>query len=177
MISTIALSLLASLAMPAGASPGQAAEDPEIAEVIARATQANAHLMRGDIDAYRRQIRTAPDFILMDPFGGIPTGDPKSEEHWRRIGHFFREGRNAEFQALAAYRSENLIVLVANERAHVGIGTLPAQDWALRVTLVFRRDAGEWRLVHRHADPLAKGITLSQAARITLGKVAGGGEQ
>jgi len=24
----------------------------------------------------------------------------------------------------------------------------------LRVTHVFRRDAGAWRLVHRHADPL-----------------------
>jgi hypothetical protein len=24
----------------------------------------------------------------------------------------------------------------------------------LRVTQVFRREAGEWRLVHRHADPL-----------------------
>ncbi|HWI86601.1 MAG TPA: nuclear transport factor 2 family protein [Sphingomonas sp.] len=177
MISNIALSLLAALASAASTSSGQAAEDPEIAAVIARATQANALLMRGDIDGYRRQIQTAPDFILMDPFGGIPTGNPKSDEHWRRIGRFFRDGRDAEFVPLGAYRSDNLIVLVANERAHVSVGALPAQDWALRVTLVFRRDDGEWRLVHRHADPLAKGISLEEAGRVTLGKAAAGGDR
>jgi ketosteroid isomerase-like protein len=172
MISHVTLSLLAALA-----SATQAAEDPEVAAVIARADQANAHLMRGDIDGYRRQIRTAPDFVLMDPFGGIPTGNPKSDEHWRRIGRFFREGRDAEFQVIGAYRSDNLIVLVANERAHVAVGALPAQDWALRVTMVFRRDNGEWHLVHRHADPLALGISLEEAGRITLGKAAGGGDR
>jgi hypothetical protein len=55
------------------------------------------------------------------------------------------------------------------------VGTLPAQDWTLRVTLVFRRDDGDWRLVHRHADPLAKGISLEEAGRITLGKAAARG--
>jgi ketosteroid isomerase-like protein len=31
-------------------------------------------------------------------------------------------------------------------------GTIP---FHLRVTEVFRRESGEWKLVHRHADPLA----------------------
>lgn len=177
MISHVALSLLAVLASAFGTPAGQAAEDPEVAAVIARAAQANEHLMRGDIDAYRRLIRTAPDFVLMAPFGGIPTGAPKSDEHWRRIGRFFREGRDAEFAAIASYRSDDLIVLVAIERAHVAVGALPAQDWVLRVTLVFRHDDGDWRLVHRHADPLAEGISLEQAGRITLGKAAGGGNR
>jgi hypothetical protein len=39
----------------------------------------------------------------------------------------------------------------------------------LRVTLVFRRDQGVWRLAHRHADPLVKGLTLEEAGKITLG--------
>ena len=46
----------------------------------------------------------------------------------------------------------------------VEVGGLPAQDWPLRVTLVYRRDGDEWRLAHRHADPLAAGISLEQAA-------------
>jgi hypothetical protein len=34
---------------------------------------------------------------------------------------------------------------------------------------VYRKDAGEWRLVHRHADPLVHPITLEQAAALARG--------
>jgi ketosteroid isomerase-like protein len=49
------------------------------------------------------------------------------------------------------------------------VGGLPEQDWSLRVTLVFRREEGEWQLVHRHADPLVHSISLEQAAAIARG--------
>jgi ketosteroid isomerase-like protein len=172
MISMITLSLLAAAAPGIAGTTGASADGGETAGVIAQAIQAHAHLMRGDIDAYRRSIELAPDFLLMDPFGGVPTGLPRSEEHWRRIGRYFRGGRNSEFQPIRSYRSDDMIVLVANERTHVAVGSLPAQDWALRVTLVFRRDEGVWRLVHRHADPLVEGISPANAARITLGELS-----
>ena len=171
MISFIGLSLLAVLA-PTSSAPKEA-EASEVEAVIARAAAAHEHLMRGDIAAYRRAIETAPDFILMDPFGGAPAGNPKSDAHWERIGRYFKAGRNAQFQPIVSYRSGDMIVLVANELAHVAVGSLPAQDWALRVTLVFRRDQGRWLLVHRHADPLARGIGLKEAGRITLGHQLG----
>ncbi len=142
---------------------------PIVADLAARAANAHAFLMRGDIRAYRDAIWIAPDFTLMDPFGGRPSGIPKTDEHWKRIGSFFRDGHNAVFELIHSYQSDDLVVLVANELANVAVGALPAQDWSLRVTLVFRRDRGEWRLVHRHADPLVKGLKLKEAARITLG--------
>ena len=55
------------------------------------------------------------------------------------------------------------------ERVRGEIGGLPEQDWALRVTQVFRRDGKEWQLVHRHADPLVKGISVQQAAALARG--------
>jgi hypothetical protein len=58
------------------------------------------------------------------------------------------------------------VVLALIERARVEVGRLPSQDWALRVTLVYRRDGTEWRLVHRHADPLVGGISVPQAAAL-----------
>jgi len=55
------------------------------------------------------------------------------------------------------------------ERQHGEVGGLPAQDWSLRVTLVFRRDESGWRQVHRHADALVHGIDLDQLAVLARG--------
>ena len=55
------------------------------------------------------------------------------------------------------------------ERQHGEVGELPDQDWSLRVTQVYRRDGSGWRLVHRHADPLAHGLEFAQAAALARG--------
>ncbi len=59
-------------------------------------------------------------------------------------------------------------MLAVVERQAGQVGELPEQDWSLRVTLAFRRESDEWRLVHRHADALVHPIewdTLSRLAR------------
>jgi ketosteroid isomerase-like protein len=58
---------------------------------------------------------------------------------------------------------------VVIERQHGEVGGLPDQDWSLRVTLVYRCEGCEWRLVHRHADPLIHGISLEQVAALARG--------
>ena len=166
---TLAASVVALGAVGAVDEFAFAAAGTDTERLIARASDGHAYLMRGDVDGYRRSLELAPDFTLMDPFGGTPTGAPKSDAHWKKIGTFFRDGHDAAFEPIATYASRDMIVLVANEHAHVAVGSLPAQIWSLRVTLIFRRDAGAWRLVHRHADPLANGIPLDQAGFLARG--------
>ena len=84
-------------------------------------------------------------------------------DRWEATGRFFRNG-TLEQEVVQTYASADMVVLAVIERARVEVGGLPAQDWALRVTLVYRRDGAEWRLAHRHADPLVAGISLEQAA-------------
>lgn len=113
--------------------------------------------MQGEAALYRTFITLADDYTLMSPFGGTPSRGTYSAERWAQIGRFFRNGRESTFEVVEAYRSADMVVLAAIERKHVEVGGLPAQYWALRVTLVFRKDGDEWRQVHRHADPLAPG--------------------
>jgi ketosteroid isomerase-like protein len=39
----------------------------------------------------------------------------------------------------------------------------------LRVTLVFRRENSDWRLVHRHADALVHAISMDQLSLLARG--------
>jgi ketosteroid isomerase-like protein len=107
----------------------------------------------------------------MSPFGGTPTrGSSMTNERWEAIDRFFKNGTFKQ-ELVEAYDSPDVIVLAVIEHAHVEVGGLPAQDWSLRATLVYRRDGCTWRLAHRHADPLAAGITLEQAAALGRGEV------
>ena len=148
-----------SSSMPAESSIAEGA----CAELICRTAEANAALMRGDIDAYRALNPHAADYTLMSPFGGRPTHEAElTQERWQAIGRFFANG-TFEQEVVQAYASADMVVLAVIERCRVEVGGLPMQDWPLRVTLVYRREDEEWRLAHRHADPLAKGISLEQA--------------
>src|SRR5262245_53725721 len=136
--------------------------DEELAELIRRNAEAASAFIRGDIRGYLTLIKHADDYTLMAPFGGDTTrGFDASPENLARLARFFQAGE-AELEVVESYRSGDLVVLVVIERQHGQVGGLPDQDWSLRVTLVFRRDGAEWLLVHRHADPLVRPITLEQ---------------
>ena len=157
----------------AARGPAHAHEDTAIgqavAELVRRSEDANAALMRGDINGYRALVPHADDYTLMSPFGGTPThGSDLSEERWEAVGRFFRNG-TFEQELVQTYGSADMVVLAMLERCRVEVGGLPTQEWLLRVTLVYRREGSDWQLVHRHADPLVKGITLEQAAALADG--------
>lgn len=140
-----------------------------VADLTRRSAEANAALVQGDFDGYLALIEHAPDYTLMNPFGGAPRrGIDTSSENRAAAAHFFRSGSFHQ-EVVATYASEDLVVLVTIEQVHAEIGGLPEQDWSLRVTQVYRRDGLQWRLVHRHADPLVRGVSLEQAAALARG--------
>ena len=139
----------------------------DIANLTQQTAAANTALMRGDIDRYLALTEHAKDYTLMSPFGGEPT---HGFDLSRRVemGRFFSSG-TFDQEVVATYATSDFAVLVTIERVCAEVGGLPKQDWSLRVTQVFRRQAIGWQLVHRHADPLANGIGLQQAAALALG--------
>jgi ketosteroid isomerase-like protein len=141
----------------------------DIDDLVQRTADANAALMCGNISGYLALIKHAEDYTLMAPFGGAPTrGFDTSSERSAALARFFKSGKT-DLELVQTYASGDMVVLGIIERQRAEVGGLPEQDWSLRVTLVYRREDSEWRLVHRHADPLVKSISVEQAAAIARG--------
>jgi len=150
--------------------PSTRIPNSEIADLIERSAAANQALLNGDVDTYRSMISFTDNFTLMTPFGGEPSrGKDITYEQWEAMRSFFRNGTLLQ-EVIESYRSDELIVLVAIERTRVEVGGLPAQDWPLRVTLVYQREGNGWGLAHRHADALFSGINLKLAAAVARGE-------
>jgi ketosteroid isomerase-like protein len=139
-----------------------------LAELTRMAQESAEAYLAGDLDSYANVLPHADDFTLMPPFGG-PTrqGFVLDDEAREATRSTFRGGQ-VEVEVDASYVTDELAVLAVVERQRGLVGDLTEQDWSLRVTLAFRRDGGQWRLVHRHADALVHTVgwkTLSQLAR------------
>lgn len=165
-IFSAAVSHLASLTL--GCAARRAPANDDVRKLIELSKASNVALVRGDGEGYASMVNHAEDFTLMSPFGGEPKNGAPSPERMREAGNFFKNG-SLEQEVVHAYGSPEMVVLVLIERVHVEVGGLPSQDWALRVTLVYRREGADWRLAHRHADPLVHAITLTQAAALGRG--------
>lgn len=160
------------VADPARAEAQTATSRAAIADLIRRSHQSNAALMRGDMAAYRDFIVLSDDFSFMSPFGGAPTRAADfTDDRMQAMGRFFADG-SLETHLVEAYASGNMVVLAVIEHANVAVGGLPKQDWWLRVTLIYRREAGRWLLAHRHADPLRRTIGLAAAAALARNEAA-----
>ena len=140
-----------------------------MAGLAERAALAASAIVQGDMRTYLSLIHHADDYTLMAPFGGPVThGFDGSEESVAAMERFFTAGE-VQVELVQSYASGDLVVLVMVEHQHAAVGGLPDQDWSLRVTLVFRRDDGDWKLVHRHADPLVARRALAEIAELARG--------
>lgn len=142
--------------------------DEELAEFIRRTEEATTAFMRGEMERYLELTSHVRGYTLMNPFGGPPARYEDRTESILAAGEYFRNGES-RLEVTQAHVWDDTLVLVMIERQHGEVGGLPDQDWSLRVTQVHRRVDGEWQLVHRHADPLAHGIDLHQAAALARG--------
>jgi ketosteroid isomerase-like protein len=142
--------------------------DEELAELVRRTEEATSAWMRGDMERYLALTSHIRGFTLMNPFGGAPARYEERTESIRAAAGYF-QGGEAKLELEQAHAWGDTVVLVMIERQHGQVGDLPDQDWSLRVTQVYRRDGSDWRVVHRHADPLVHGIELEQAAALARG--------
>ena len=142
--------------------------DDDLAALIELASEATSAFIGGDMHRYFALIEHADDYTLMSPTGGEVAGSDISERRINEMARFFQSGEGT-LEVIQTYASGDLAVLVAVERQSGVVGDYPAQDWSLRVTLVFRREGSKWQLAHRHADALVHPITFDRLAELARG--------
>jgi ketosteroid isomerase-like protein len=70
---------------------------------------------------------------------------------FRRLASTFSHARDCEVELIAHGVSGDLAYTVARELSSTTVRGEP-RDYVLRVTQVYRREPGGWRVIHRHAD-------------------------
>jgi ketosteroid isomerase-like protein len=138
----------------------------EMELVVAETELANNAWMRGDASAYGELNADTEDYTIMGPFGGPTTkGYRVWAERAPNIAKDFQRGASS-LRVIQSYASGDLLVLVLDEQQHGELGGGPDQPWSLRVTQVYRREGDRWKVVHRHADPLARRRSLHESAAL-----------
>ena len=78
-----------------------------------------------------------------------------------RAASQFRDGEIGDYETIEKQVTPEFAYVVRVERARAKVGgSEDIVPIALRVTMIFRPEDGEWKIVHRHADP----ITTAQPA-------------
>lgn len=87
-------------------------------------------------------------------------GAAKTVSGWREVEQLFdwlagnfSNCQSCDCEVIAAGASGDLGYLVGHERTTASVGGHEPTPYELRVTLIFRREGGKWKEVHRHADP------------------------
>jgi ketosteroid isomerase-like protein len=105
------------------------------------------------------------DVTLANPFGPPVRGWAEVAKASDRAASQVRDGETVGFEIIEKYVTPELAYVVQIERVKAKIGG--SQDitpFDLRVTMIFRPEDGEWKVVHRHADP----ITTAQPAESVI---------
>ncbi|MHB8463727.1 MAG: YybH family protein [Acidimicrobiales bacterium] len=97
--------------------------------------------------------RTDPVTLLGAAFSA--TGWEAIEPIFDRLQARFSNCTSGEHEVIAAGASGDLAYIVAFERTTASVNGSPPLPYTLRATTVFRREDGAWKVVHRHADPVA----------------------
>lgn len=91
------------------------------------------------------------------PRGGYKTGAAEVWQAYESDAAAFGPGSTTNFEILEMAASGDLAYWVGVQRASVRFAKAGADadptPMDIRVTEVFRRIDGEWKMVHRHADP------------------------
>jgi ketosteroid isomerase-like protein len=121
--------------------------------LVARMNAADDALHSGDV-APRKALWSTKDPVIVFGAARSATGPVDTQATFDWVASRFSGFESADWEVLSADVSGDLAYVVAIEHTTVSIGGAPTESYALRATTILRRENGEWRAFHRHADPV-----------------------
>ena len=126
--------------------------DEFLSTTLARQIKAEETLHNGNVEP-RLEMWTTRDPVTV--FGaGVPlkSGSDEVTPAFRWVASLFSNCTAYSFELIAAGLSGDLAYTVGFEHCTRSMRGGPAESTVLRVTHVYRRENGDWKIVHRHAD-------------------------
>ena len=137
----------------------------DLDEVVEQYHLAIGKFMKGNPESARKMFSHRDDVTLANPRGVVAHGWTQVAKAMDLAASSRRDGEIVGFEIVAKHVSAELAYVVEVERLKGRFGgreELYAYD--LRVTMIFRPEDGEWKVVHRHADQ----ITATQPAESVI---------
>ena len=129
--------------------------DPSVSQAIARLHAAMGRVAMGDVSAIKALYSHSAEATSFFGWGGYERGWDAVEKRWDWAGRQFRGG-SVSYENLTTVVTQDMFLVTdietySNQRM---AGVEGVTGWSNRVTHIFRREGGEWRLVHRHGNRL-----------------------
>jgi ketosteroid isomerase-like protein len=125
--------------------------DEFLSAVLPRQRKAEMAILNGD-SGPRKMLWSKKDPVTILGAAKNVIGWPEVESAFDWLASNFSNGTAYELDVIAAGVSGNLGYVVGSEHSTMSVGGQAPAPLTLRVTLIFRREDGEWKEVHRHAD-------------------------
>ena len=139
----------------------------ELEQVVGRYHLALGEFMKGDSEPAKLLYSERDDATLGNPFGPFARGWTQVVAAMQRAASNYQDGDARGFDRVSTFVTPDLAYIVEVEHLESKVGGREEVGLVdLRVTTIFRREDGSWRIVHRHADP----ITTVQPAESVLQK-------
>ena len=121
-----------------------------LAEMLPQQRAAEQAIHNGDVEPrLALWARTEPVTLFGAKLSASGWAD--LEPIFRNVASWFSDSEEYEFEVIAAGASGDLAYTVGYEHNRVKVNGVP-RTYTLRVTHVYRRMDGQWRIVHRHGD-------------------------
>jgi len=111
-----------------------------------------AAMLNGDPGPLINHWANRDDITVFGGWGRTEQGHQPVTDAMRWVASRFTGADTVDLEHLVIASSGDLPYTAGFERSHVSVDGGPPGDMTLRVTHVYRRIDGGWKLVHRHAD-------------------------